>query len=61
MVAKPCLSVGPASGKDDRMSFLNWPLEQNQLRTPCSPAKKKYLKLLDQFCEAFPGAIYELF
>jgi hypothetical protein len=25
MAAKSCLSVGPASRKDDRTSFLNWP------------------------------------
>jgi hypothetical protein len=43
------------------MSFLNWPVEQNQLSQRARLRRKAVaLKLLDQFAAAFPEIIYEL-
>jgi Peptidase family M48 len=48
--------------KDDRMSFLNWPVEQNQFSQRARQRRKSIvLGLLDQFGEAFPEITYELF
>jgi hypothetical protein len=43
------------------MSFLNWPVEQNQLSQRTRQRRKSIvLSLLDQFGEAFPEITYEL-
>ncbi len=43
------------------MSFLNWPVEQNQLGPRARLRRKAVaLGLLDQFGQAFPEIIYEL-